>query len=108
MRKGKFYNGKGGKWLFVLIVPLVLGLAGLAVMWLWNMILPELLGVKTINFWQSVGLFLLCRILFGNFKGNRGNREGRRFGGRLRERWANATPEEREAIKEELRKRCRR
>ena len=39
------------------------------VMLLWNGILPEIIGVKTITYWQAVGIFILCKLLFGGFKG---------------------------------------
>lgn len=100
------FNGKG-RWLFFLIVPAVLGGAGLLVMYLWNAILPELLGVAKISFWQSVGLFILCKVLFGNFR--KPERANSRMGfgpwGKW-EKFKNATPEEREALKEEWRRRC--
>ncbi len=38
-------------------------------MLLWNGILPEIIGVKTITYWQAVGIFILCKLLFGGFKG---------------------------------------
>ncbi|MDR2056473.1 MAG: hypothetical protein LBQ10_11500 [Desulfovibrio sp.] len=37
----------------------------LAVMLLWNAMLPNLLGVADINYLQAAGLLALCRILFG-------------------------------------------
>ena len=42
-------------------------IAGLVVMWLWNWLLPELFGWKTIGFLQAVGLLVLSKILFGSF-----------------------------------------
>lgn len=44
-------------------------LFGYIVMGLWNSILPDLLSVRHINYWQSVGLLLLARILVGGFHG---------------------------------------
>ncbi len=95
--------------MFLLIIPVVLGVAGFVVMSLWNAILPELTGVKAISFWQAVGLFVLCKILFGNFRGPGGGARGRMgFGpGGIWEKMRNATPEEREALREEWRRRCR-
>ena len=43
-------------------------LVGLPIMWLWNAILPDLLGVSTVSFWQACGLFILIGILFRDFK----------------------------------------
>lgn len=76
----------------------IVALAGAATTLLWNALLPSLLGVPTISFFQALGLLLLTRILFGfGF----GRHHGPGFGpmGRrrheLRERWRQMTPEER-------------
>jgi hypothetical protein len=37
------------------------------IMLLWNVLLPELFGIKTINYWQTAGLFIFIRLLFGGF-----------------------------------------
>lgn len=39
-------------------------LLGFPFMWLWNWLMPELFGLKTISFWQSVGLLLLSHFIF--------------------------------------------
>ncbi len=36
---------------------------GLLVMSLWNALLPAILGVKAIGFWQALGILVLSRIL---------------------------------------------
>ncbi len=43
----------------------VLLLFGIAVVLLWNWLMPELFGVRTISYAQAVGLILLSRILVG-------------------------------------------
>ncbi len=55
------------------------GLAlGIAVMLLWNWLLPTLFGLPEITYWQAVGLFVLCHLLFkGPSTGGR-RKEGRR------------------------------
>lgn len=40
---------------------------GYVVMLLWNAVLPALLSVRSISYWQSVGLLVLARILVGGF-----------------------------------------
>lgn len=75
------------------------------VMALWNAILPQVLGVKTISFIQALGILLLSKILFGGFGG------GRRWGGRhgresMQEKWRMLTPEEQEKFKAEWKNRC--
>jgi energy-coupling factor transporter transmembrane protein EcfT len=47
-----------------LFVTFVAVLTGLPLMWLWNWLMPELFGLKTITFWQAVGLNFLSSILF--------------------------------------------
>ena len=82
----------------------LLGLAavagfGVVVMLLWNALIPSIFGITSINFWQALGLFALCRILFGGFGGG-----GKIFAfghhhfhkRRIREKWMKMTPEERD------------
>ncbi len=40
-------------------------LFGNVIMWLWNWLMPSLFGLRTIGFWEALGLFLLAKILFG-------------------------------------------
>jgi len=65
----------------VVVSALGLGL-GVLVMTLWNWLLPPIFGIKAITYWQAVGMFFLCHLLFGG--GHRGHRMGRR--GRPEER----------------------
>jgi hypothetical protein len=39
---------------------------------LWNCLLPEILGVKSITFWQAMGILILSKILFGGFHFGKG------------------------------------
>ena len=48
------------------MVVLFLGIAGGVVMFLWNAIIPEVTGWKPLTYWQSIGLLVLFKILFGN------------------------------------------
>lgn len=87
---------------FVLIVPLIMGVVSGTVMLLWNAILPELLGLKHITFWQAAGLLVLCKILFGGYGfAKRHDNPGMGF----REKWQRSF-EEKEKIREEWKKRC--
>jgi hypothetical protein len=76
-------------------------LFGVAVMLLWNWLMPSILGLNTVNFWQSLGIFVLCRILFGGF-GLKHHLRHKKFGegmhgmqNNIREKWLKMTPEER-------------
>lgn len=76
-------------------------LFGGCVMLLWNWLMPEIFGLPTVSFWQAAGLLLLCKILFGGFGGghhHHGHGHCRCGGNKLRERWENMTPEERERV----------
>ena len=33
---------------------------------LWNWLMPTLFGFPTLTIWQTFGLMILCKILFGN------------------------------------------
>ncbi len=98
---------------FIFFIPFMIAAAvllfGGLVMWLWNNILPAVLGVGTLTFWQAVGLLVLCRILFGGFRGGRpGGRPGwSRRGPEWREKWMNMNEEERSKFRAEWRERCR-
>ncbi len=86
----------------VRLVPFVIvGIAvfGLIVMALWNSLMPPIFGLKTVGYWQAMGLVILCRILFGGFHGHSGSHRGRR----MMERWEQMTPEERQKFREGLR-----
>ena len=51
--------------LAILAMLLFIFIGGEIVLHLWNWLLPPLFGFRQINFWQALGLLLLCRILFG-------------------------------------------
>ena len=56
---------------FIISLFWVLAIAafGAIVMLLWNFVVPGVLGLATINFWQALALFVLARIFFGGFPG---------------------------------------
>lgn len=110
---------------FLAFAILFVGLAGLAVMTLWNALLPTILGISAIDFGQALGLLVLSRILFGGFgrggwgQGGRGPRGYGWRGGygqdhpiranwkqKMTERWQNMTPEQRERMKQQWRDKC--
>jgi hypothetical protein len=85
---------------FVLIVTLFIGVFGWVFMVLWNALIPEIFGVRAINYWQALGLLVLSRIMFGG---------GRAFGGhhwkqRMQARWESMTPEERDRFRSAMRR----
>lgn len=87
MRKMRFVGAP-----FVLFGIVWVGIMGLVIVGLWNVLMPAILGLPAISFWQALGLFLLSRVLFGRSGG---------WGPRMRKTrfvrgWKDLTPEERE------------
>lgn len=68
------------------------------VMLLWNRLMPPIFGWRPVGFFQAMGLLVLSKILFGGFRGGWGHRGGH-WPRRLRERWEQMTPEEREKFR---------
>ena len=97
------------KWSFVaasLGIAVFIWIGGEVVMHLWNWNLPALFGWRQITFWQALGLFALCRILFGGFGlGGGAHRSNSKW--RMGERCKPMTPEERERIRQGLQDRSR-
>ncbi len=88
--------------LFIVAVPLF----GLLVMSLWNAILPAVIGVRSITFFQALGILLLSKILFGGFGGGRHNRRyGREKWMEMQQKFSGMTPEEKEKFKAECKHR---
>jgi Ca2+/H+ antiporter, TMEM165/GDT1 family len=79
------------------------------VMSLWNAILPAVLGVKMITFWQALGILVLSKILFSGFGGFAHKREHfrNRFRQKMMDKWEKMTPEEKQKFKDEWKNRCR-
>lgn len=96
-----FYKGR---FIFIPVLAFAfLSLISYVVMQLWNHLLPEILGVSSITFWQAAGIFLLCKILFGFGKGSRMGPPWMK--GDMRERFGNMSSEEKEAFKTRMKER---
>lgn len=92
----------------VLFVPIFIGgfiLFTFILMQIWNAVLPDVLGVKHINFWQALGIFAVSKILFG-FNSGWGGRK--RHYNPMQEKFAGMSPEEKEQFKAEWKERCNR
>ena len=74
-------------------------IGGEVVMHLWNWNLPAVFGWRQITFWQALGLFALCRILFGDLGMRVRGPHRSNFRRRMAERWEQMTPEEREKFR---------
>lgn len=88
-----------------IVCLVILGIAafGSVVMLLWNALMPDIFHLPAISFWQALGLLVLTKVLFSGFRG--GGPRGR-MKDRLREKWMNMTPEEREKFKQGWGGRC--
>ena len=87
-----------------LFIVVAAGLVGLAVMLLWNWLLPPIVGVHAIDFWQALGLFALARLLVGGLRRGGGHRGHWR--GRMAAHWASMSEEERERMRAAMAERC--
>ncbi|WP_407404473.1 hypothetical protein [Sodaliphilus sp.] len=88
---------------FIPLCAVFVALLGWLVMLLWNWLMPSLFGLSELGYWQACGLLVLCKILFGGLGGHHHGHHHHRMchSNKLRERWENMTPEERERIIEQ-------
>jgi len=68
-------KNKARKFWHVLIFLAVLAAAIAVVMLLWNALIPSIIGWSAINYWQSAGLIVLSKLLFGGM-GHHGHGKG--------------------------------
>lgn len=89
-----------GRWIFrtVMIIMATVLLFSVIVMFLWNWLVPDIFHGPKLNLWQSVGLLVLCKILFGGFgPGNWGGGSNARkkiWKDKFNEKWSCLTSEE--------------
>lgn len=76
------------------------------VMLLWNAILPDVTGVKPLNFWQAAGLLILAKILFGGFGGRKGGWKNSKRK-HWKNKWMNMSDEERQEAKNRWKEYCK-
>lgn len=86
---------------------------GFAIMYLWNWLIPDIMGFKAIGFVQALGLFILSKLLFGGFGGKKHHGGGparwkkRADWKRMMEyRMANMTDEQKEKFRRRFKNRC--
>jgi len=97
--RSSFNNNRKKFILFPFGIAALLALISYVVMLLWNNLLPEILHVSPITYWQAMGIFILSKILFGFGKGNGGGQWGKR---KMIQRFEAMTPEERVVFKDEM------
>ena len=95
------YPNKAAKMAKILLMALIaVTVVGFVVMELWNALMPQIFGLRTLTFWQALGLLLLATLLFG---GVHRHPAGGRWRHRLKERWEQMTPEERDRFRQGMR-----
>jgi hypothetical protein len=100
-----FNNRKKFFWLIPFGVAAILALISFVVMQLWNNLLPGILHVGVITFWQAMGIFVLCKILFG-FGGKGGGAPWMRRKQMMMEKFNGMSDEDKARFKEQMRNRC--
>jgi Ca2+/H+ antiporter, TMEM165/GDT1 family len=94
---------------FCLLIPLAvlafLAVFTFAVHGLWNCVLTDVLAVKAISYWQALGILVLAKILFGGFPHRCCSPCGHFRERMMSKRWESATPEQREQMRDEMRRR---
>ena len=77
------------------------------VMLLWNAIIPTISGITPLSYWQAMGLFVLCRILFGGFKFSRHRNAHRHFAHHgFKDKFMDMNDEEKQQFKNQWKQRC--
>ncbi|MDR0877987.1 MAG: hypothetical protein LBN21_08040 [Treponema sp.] len=75
---------------------------------LWNALLPGLFGLPVLSWLQTLGIFVLCRVLFGGmtsgFRGGTFDRGGRKRENLFRDRWDAMSEEERQHLAEKIKR----
>lgn len=94
---------KRGYWIGKMVVLGVLAIVAFTfvTMYLWNWLVPELFHGPQINFWQTMGLFVLSKILFSGF-GKGGHSHNGKWRGYWKDKWQGMTPEEKEKFKQRM------
>ena len=89
---------------FICLAIIGVLVVGGIVMLLWNALMPAIFHLPTITFLQALGLLLLTKILFSGF---RGGGPKPHWKNKVKQKWMNMTPEEREKFRQEWGRRCR-
>ncbi len=92
------HNWKKRRWMFIPFAIIALFGISLVVMFLWNMIIPDIFHLDNISYLQAMGLLIFCRILFGGFLSKRSCRHRHQD---FREKFMNMTDDERSQFMEQ-------
>lgn len=93
-------------------VPLLIFALGYITMSLWNWLVPTLFNGPEINLWQTFGIVLLSKILFGGFKGKGGcccgggQNPRQAWKEHMKAKWNDLSTEERMSLKDKFFNKC--
>lgn len=95
----------------VIGAPLLIFALGFITMYLWNWLVPTLFNGPVITLWQTFGIVLLSKILFGGFKGGRGgcccgNNHRNTWKEHMKAKWGNLSNEERSNLRSKFFNKC--
>lgn len=84
------------------------------VMMLWNWLMPAVFSLGMITFWQALGILVLAKVLFGFGRSGWGHHghhhwkhgEASMWKAKMKEKLEGMTPEERDKLRAEWRRRC--
>jgi len=94
-----------GMWVSLFIAGFLVTV--LAVQYLWNWLIPGIIGWRAINYYEAFGLLLLSKILFkGLFFWHRGDWHNRWNNHHWKAKWNTMSEEERDKFKQKMREKC--
>ena len=107
-----YWIKKGVGMAFMTLIAIII--YGYVFMWLWNMLVPEIFGLTTINYWQSFGLIFMAKLLFGfntgKHKGWHQNKEWHlqkhQWKNKIEQKMEGMTEEEKQKFKESMKGWC--
>jgi hypothetical protein len=82
----------------VVFVAVLIGVIGWVFMNLWNWLVPDIFGLKPLDYVHALGLLVLSRIIFGGRPGWH-RRGGHHWKQRIHAKWERMSPEEREKFR---------
>ncbi len=100
----RYWLARGVK--FVVFMALAVMVASVVVMTLWNWVMPATFGLPMLTLGRAFALLVLSRLLLGGFAGRMGR--GMHWRHRMRERWEQMSPEERQRFTAGMQRGCSR
>jgi hypothetical protein len=97
---------KIAKGLVILVVAMTV--LGAGTMLLWNALIPEMFHGPALTFWQALGLLVLAHIMVRGWSPWYGRPDWRhdRWRQKMHEKFSRMSPEERENVRAEFRRKC--